>query len=89
MEHIANYIDGKLVPPTGGEYLENIEPATGLCYSMVPDSLAVDVDAAVEAAERAFPLWASIPVDDQAKILREIADRITDNLEELAPSGID
>lgn len=84
MEHIANYIDGKLVSPTGGGYLKNIEPATGLCYSMVPDSLAVDVDAAVESAERAFPLWASTPVDDRAKILREIAERITDNLEELA-----
>ena len=84
MEHIANYIDGKLVPPIGGGYLENIEPATALSYSKVPDSGSIDVDAAVEAAEKAFPLWASTPIDERAKILREIADRITDNLEALA-----
>ncbi len=84
MEHIANYIDGKLVPPADGRYLENIEPAAGLCYSMVPDSHSVDVDAAVEAAERAFPPWASTSVDDRAEILRKIADRITDNFEALA-----
>ena len=30
MEHLQNYIDGRLVAPVAGDYLENIEPSTGL-----------------------------------------------------------
>ena len=56
MLNIANYINGQLIAPISGEYLDNMEPATGKVYSRVPDSDDRDVDAAVEAADRAF-LW--------------------------------
>ncbi len=84
MDHIANYIDGKLVPPIGSGYIDNVEPATGLCYSKLPDSHSVDVDAAVESAKKAFPAWAETPISDRAAILRKIATLIEDNLEEAA-----
>ena len=55
MDRLANYVDGKMVEPVAGEYLDNVDPATGMTYSLVPQSDADDVDLSVSAAERAFP----------------------------------
>jgi aminomuconate-semialdehyde/2-hydroxymuconate-6-semialdehyde dehydrogenase len=84
MQQILNYIDGKLVPPLGGRYLENIEPATGSCYSTIADSDAADIDRAVKAAERAFKGWSESAIEDRSEMLGSIADLISRNLEELA-----
>lgn len=84
MERIANYIDGELVSPTSGCYLENIEPATGLAYAEIPDSGAADVEAAVEAAEKAFPAWAALSIHKRSKLLARIADLIEERAEQLA-----
>jgi aminomuconate-semialdehyde/2-hydroxymuconate-6-semialdehyde dehydrogenase len=84
MKRILNYIDGRCVPPAGGEYLPNIEPATGEAYSEVPDSDARDVEAAVAAAARAFPLWSRTPASERSRLLARLADRIEENLEPLA-----
>ncbi len=53
MERILNYIDGELIEPTTGKYLDNINPAIGEVYSYIPDSNAADVELAVKAAEKA------------------------------------
>ena len=84
MEKLANTIDGELREPLGGSYLDNIDPATGAVYSQVPDSDARDVDAAVAAAERAFPAWSNTPAAERSKILLHIADLIDENRERLA-----
>ncbi len=84
MQHIANYINGQLVPAISGLFIENIEPATGLCYSQLPDSDAADVELAIEAAQSAFDAWSSITIDERSTILGKIADLIQDNLEQLA-----
>ncbi len=64
--------------------MENIEPATGLCYSDVPDSDRADVDAAVSAAERAFPAWSNATIEERSRVLLRIADLIDENLDDLA-----
>ena len=38
MIYLENYIDGKLVKPASGAYLDNYEPATGQVYALIPDS---------------------------------------------------
>jgi aminomuconate-semialdehyde/2-hydroxymuconate-6-semialdehyde dehydrogenase len=82
--HIHNFIDGKFVEPAGGKYLDNIEPATGKPYSLVPDSEARDVELAAAAAEKAFPAWAKTPAADRSRVLLRIADLIERDLEKLA-----
>ena len=57
LPQIQNFIDGQFVDPTGGRYIDNIEPATGKPYSQVADSDARDVEAAVAAGEQAFVDW--------------------------------
>jgi aminomuconate-semialdehyde/2-hydroxymuconate-6-semialdehyde dehydrogenase len=53
-------------------------------YGTVPDSDAQDVEAAVRAAERAFPAWARLPAEERARFLLALADRIDAAREELA-----
>jgi aminomuconate-semialdehyde/2-hydroxymuconate-6-semialdehyde dehydrogenase len=81
---IRNFIGGQLVEPTGGRYLDNVEPATGKPYSQVPDSDAADVDLAATAAEKAFADWSRTPAAERSKILLLIADLIERDLEKLA-----
>ena len=84
MQTLANYIDGRCVPPASATYLDNFEPATGAVYSRLPESDERDVEAAVQAAERAFPKWACTPAHERSRILLRIADLIESNLEKLA-----
>lgn len=84
METLSNFINGCAVPPHTGRYLDNVEPATGLVYSRVPDSGSDDVNDAVAAAAAAFPAWAATPADARARILNRLADLIDANLERFA-----
>jgi aminomuconate-semialdehyde/2-hydroxymuconate-6-semialdehyde dehydrogenase len=84
MQTIANYINGDLVAPKTGRYLDNFEPATGRVYSPLPDSDAADIDAAVRAAGQAFPVWAALPPVKRSEWLMRIADGIEARLEEFA-----
>ncbi len=84
MKRVLNLIDGELVPPAGGSYLPNLEPATGGAYSEVPDGDARDVEAAVEAAERAFPAWSRLAAAERSRLLVRVADLIEANQEALA-----
>ncbi|HEX4665702.1 MAG TPA: aldehyde dehydrogenase [Chthoniobacterales bacterium] len=81
---IQNFIDGRLVAPLGGKYLDNIEPATGKVYSLVPESDSRDVEAAVAAAEKAFPGWSRTPAAERSRILLRIAELIDRDLEKFA-----
>ena len=63
MLKIENYINGELISPLSGEYLDNFDPSIGEVYSLIPDSDERDVAKAVEAAQNAFP-------NGQRKLLR-------------------
>ena len=84
MERILNYIAGELIEPQSGEYLENIEPASGKVYGEIPDSTQQDVEAAVQAAEKAFPAWSNTSREERSRIMLKIADLIDENLDMLA-----
>ncbi len=84
MQKIENYINGQLVAATSGEYLENVEPATGKVYSLIPESNSEDLDAAVAAAEAVQTDWANTSLEKRAEILCRLADLIDANADELA-----
>jgi aminomuconate-semialdehyde/2-hydroxymuconate-6-semialdehyde dehydrogenase len=84
MEHLSNYINGKLVPPLGGAYIDNFHPATGTVYSKIPDSDARDVQAAVDAAKAAFPGWSNTPAEQRSRIMMNIAALIRRDQEAMA-----
>lgn len=82
--HLENYIGGNLVGPLSGNFIDNFNPATGEVSGQIPDSNLKDVNAAVAAAEKAFPSWSTTAVETRFKILNRIAELIDENLEELA-----
>ncbi len=84
MLKIKHFINGELVEPVSGAYLDNIDPAVGAAYSLVPDGDSADVERAVSAAEAAFPGWAGTPADERSRILLKIADGIERRLGEFA-----
>ncbi len=84
LEKIRNFIDGHFVESIGGQYLDNIEPATGKPYSLVPDSDGRDVDQAVLAAEKAFAGWSQTPVAERSRTILRIAELIDRDLEKFA-----
>ena len=84
MEKILNYINGVLTDPFSGVFLDNMNPAEGKVYSLIPDSGNKDVNHAVEAARRAFAKWSIIPAQERSAILIKIADLIDRDLDKLA-----
>jgi aminomuconate-semialdehyde/2-hydroxymuconate-6-semialdehyde dehydrogenase len=84
MQRVLNYINGELVEPASGLWLDNVDPAIGDVYSVLPDGDERDVQKAVEAAEQAFPHWSATPAQERSRILLRIADLIESNLDRLA-----
>ncbi len=82
--HLENFIGGNFIGPLSGNFIDNVNPATGAVYGQIPDSNTKDIDVAVKAAKKAFPSWRVLPVEKRFIILNKIAELIDNNLEELA-----
>jgi aminomuconate-semialdehyde/2-hydroxymuconate-6-semialdehyde dehydrogenase len=78
---LRNYIDGTLRAPVTGRYIDVFEPAVGAPFAQCPDSGPADVDAAADAASRAFPAWSALPAAERARLLERIADAIEAQLD--------
>ena len=83
MEKILNYINGELVPPTNGTYLDNYNPSNGEVYSLIPDSEKQDIENAVAAAKEAFKSWSKTSKQERSDILMKLADAIKNHSEEM------
>ena len=81
---VLNLIGGVEQPALGGEWLDNVEPATGLAYGRIARSGAEDVDAAVQAARAAFPEWRSWSPADRRAVLSRLADKVAEHAAMLA-----
>jgi aminomuconate-semialdehyde/2-hydroxymuconate-6-semialdehyde dehydrogenase len=81
---LFNYINGQLQSPQSNEYMDSINPATGVKINEVPISDAKDVDLAIQAAQKAFPIWSSLTVEERSNYLVAIANEIQSQLVELA-----
>lgn len=79
-----NYINGKYVAPSSGEYFENISPVNGKPFTEIARGNAKDVDMAVDAAWKAFESWGKTSPTERSNILNKIADRMEANLEAIA-----
>lgn len=84
MKELLNYIAGEWQKPISDMWLDNAEPATGKVYSRLPDSTKEDVDMAVEAAKKAFPMWSSKSVEERSRILLAIAHEMKSSFDALA-----
>lgn len=66
---VNNYIGGKFVPPSTGDYLDVNNPADFHIIGKVGISNTSDVQDAVAAAEKAFPSWSNMTIKARAAIV--------------------
>ncbi|MGX4671089.1 aldehyde dehydrogenase family protein [Cerasibacillus sp. JNUCC 74] len=78
------YIGGQWVEGTEGRKIASYNPSTGEKLSEVIDATHADVDAAVEAATKAFQSWKTVGVEERSKLLLNIADLIDEHADHLA-----
>lgn len=83
MATFKNYIDGKFVEASTGEWIEVENPYTNQIIGEVPKGDANDADAALSAAKEAQPAWAKLAPATRAEYLTKFAQLIRDNQEEL------
>jgi acyl-CoA reductase-like NAD-dependent aldehyde dehydrogenase len=84
---LQNFIDGKWVDARDGERFDVFDPATGEVIATAPDSKAVDVEVAVDAARRTFDeggWWPGTPARERGRILLRAANIVRREHERLA-----
>src|SRR3954468_21380395 len=80
-----NFIDGRWVRCASGRTFENRNPAdTDELIGLFQDSGRSDVEAAIEAATRAYETWRLVPAPVRAEMLFKAAQLIADRKEDLA-----
>jgi len=80
-----NYIDGQWVESSGGKTFENINPADGDdVIGMFQESTADDLNAAVDAADRAYKTWRLVPAPKRAEYLSAAAAVLKRDKEKIA-----
>src|ERR1043166_6712481 len=84
MTKIDNHINGDIVPPISGEYLENYDPSIGVVYSHTADSDDRDIQRAVDAANEAFPNWSRTSAEARHDVMMRIVSLIERDLDDLA-----
>jgi aminomuconate-semialdehyde/2-hydroxymuconate-6-semialdehyde dehydrogenase len=81
---IKNFIGGEFCSAKSLKTIDNVAPATGKVYSTIPRSEEADVDAAVNAARKAFTTWSKTTHEERSEILSKIAEGIERKLSVLA-----
>ena len=78
------FIGGKFVAPKSGKYFDSINPATEEVLAQIALANQADVDAAYQAAQKAFGPWSRLPGTERGKYLYRIARLIQDRAREFA-----
>jgi len=75
-------IDGQKVRT--GRQIDVINPATGAVFASAARADQAVLDAAVAAAQRAFPAWSAMPLPQRAALMHKLADSLQEYAEEFA-----
>ncbi|MEJ0039476.1 MAG: aldehyde dehydrogenase [Gammaproteobacteria bacterium] len=86
MKDCAIYIDGEFTESVSRERFESVDPYTRAPWATVPRCNQADVMRAIESAKRAFEdrRWSRCRPAARAAVLRAIADRLSERVDELA-----
>jgi betaine-aldehyde dehydrogenase len=83
----GSWIDGAAVA-TGGATHRIVDPATGAAVAEYALATPADVDAAVEAARRALPGWASATPAERSAVLAKLAKLADEHAEQLVAEEV-
>jgi len=80
-----NFIGGEWRPAVSGQTFDNHNPARyGEIVGRFQTSAAADIDAAIAAAEKAFPAWSALPAPARGEIILRAALLLEQRRDELA-----
>jgi len=82
MRYTELYIDGGWLKASGA--IDVVSASTEEAIGVIPEGTPEDVNAAVDAARRAFPAWSQTPVAERADWLDKIADALKERTEQIA-----
>jgi acyl-CoA reductase-like NAD-dependent aldehyde dehydrogenase len=85
MEAKKMWIGGKWVEAETGESFAVINPSTEAVLGRAPLAGKADVDKAVQAAVKAFPVWSKMVQSERARIVNRMADLLRKNADTLVP----
>lgn len=81
----GSYINGKWFHPKSDTLIRNINPADPKeIIAEFPGATAIDMQNAIEAAEKAFPIWKNTPPPERGRVLSRAANIVRNRLEEIA-----
>ena len=78
------YIDGKWVKPNSSTSIEVTNPTNEQVIGKIPAGNTSDVDLAISAAKKAFPIWSKSSIEERINILNLLSNEIKESTEELA-----
>jgi malonate-semialdehyde dehydrogenase (acetylating)/methylmalonate-semialdehyde dehydrogenase len=81
---VQNFINGGFVNASSEKAMDVISPLDGTLLSTVPMSVSTDLDAAVAAAKKAFPVWSKTPIKERVQVFFRYKYLLEKHLKELA-----
>ncbi|MEM9355301.1 MAG: aldehyde dehydrogenase [Pseudomonadota bacterium] len=83
-DRYENFIGGEWRPPVSGRYFTNTSPINGAEIGEIARSDHQDVELALDAAHKAADAWGRTSATDRATMLLKVAQRMEENLKDLA-----
>lgn len=81
----GSYINGKWFHPKSDRILRNINPADPKdIIGEFPGATSNDVHQAIEAAQKAYPLWKNTPAPERGRVLWRAAELVRKKMEQIA-----
>lgn len=84
MMKVMNYINGEWIEPSVSEYVDVINPATGVVEARTPICGKDAVEAAARAAAEALPAWRRVPAQDRVQYLFKFKFLLEEHLDEIS-----
>ncbi len=81
---VSNYIGGRWIGSSASATVDVFNPARGAVIAKTPLSARADVDAAVDAATRAFPGWSETPPVARARVMFAFKAALEAHFDEIA-----
>jgi malonate-semialdehyde dehydrogenase (acetylating) / methylmalonate-semialdehyde dehydrogenase len=83
-QELENYVSGAWRRSNATEFVDVLNPATAELLARTPLSTSADVDAAVQAAAAAFPVWRRTPPGERIQYLFKLKNLLEEHIDEIA-----
>lgn len=80
------FIDGQFVQSKSSKFVEVLNPATQDIVGSVPLATPEELQAAVDSAKEAFPMWRNTPITTRQRVMFKLQEILRENMDEVAES---